>query len=111
MSDTLIDVVCENLKSHMNDGNKADIKPKIASIILDTPTQYQCLQHRTSSTIDNHSINVIDMDKHVYASTDTLPRTFNPLNEIDVDQIGEIVDSTIETNSLVDDDPVFQSLT
>ena len=51
------------------------------------------------------------MDKYVYASTDTLPRTFNPLNEIDVDQIGEIVDSTIETNSLVDDDPVFQSLT
>ena len=37
-TDTLIDVVCENLKQHMNDGTKADFKPKIASLVLDNPT-------------------------------------------------------------------------
>ena len=94
----------------MNDGMKVNIKPKIASFILDTPTQHRCFNKCTSSNTDIHPINIIDAEQYIYDTKDDTPTT-NDLKEIDVDQVGQIVTfNDADTNSLADDDPVVKSL-
>ena len=107
----MIDVVCEELKNHMNDGIKAEIKPKIASLILDTPTQHQHLNKCTYSGIDKHPIEIIDSDKFIYGINNKNLMIPNSLDETDVDQIGAIIDDgNLHLDCIADDDPVIAPL-
>ena len=110
--ETLIDVLCDNLAtSHMNDGIRANIKPKIASLILDNPTQHQCFNKCTYSDIDNLPIQVTDSEKFVYNINNSNTTREQPLEETDIDLIGAIIDDDeMNLDSIADDDPVTQSL-
>ena len=82
-------------------------KPTTANIVLENHHQASQLQANISTTIDHHPFNLIDKDQYILDPP--FPQTHN-CAEKDIDSIGKVLHSNLDTNHLPDDDPILRSL-
>ena len=104
-NDDFFDNVIKNICDSTTNVNMC--KPTAANIVLENHHQASQLQFNITSPIDNHPINIIDQDQHILQPT--YP-AINSLEEKEIDLVGEVLDSTIDTNHLADDDPIMRAL-
>ena len=82
------------------------IKPTVASLVLDDTSQHHELLTRMESDIDHHPITVLDSHKYEMEQDQYTPTAYSD----DVDQIGAIICDKVDHNDEADDDPIFQAL-
>ena len=103
-NDDFFDSVIKNIYDSTNNAN---CKPTAANIVLENHHQASQFQHNIASMIDDHPITMIDESNHILDPSSSINYSTDTK---EIDLIGEVLDSTIETNNLPDDDPVLSTL-